>query len=54
MMYGFGLNGHIAKMNLFTIHELLSAGDRLMSVSVLLGYAASMVATGDRQVHKFF
>uniref|UniRef100_A0A9J2PB42 Anaphase-promoting complex subunit 1 n=1 Tax=Ascaris lumbricoides TaxID=6252 RepID=A0A9J2PB42_ASCLU len=52
MMYGFGLNGHIAKMNLFTIHELLSAGDRLMSVSVLLGYAASMVATGDRQIHK--
>uniref|UniRef100_A0A915BVM4 Anaphase-promoting complex subunit 1 n=1 Tax=Parascaris univalens TaxID=6257 RepID=A0A915BVM4_PARUN len=52
MMYGFGLNGHIAKMNLFTIHELLSAGDRLMSVSVLLGYAANMVATGDRQIHK--
>ncbi|VDM38345.1 unnamed protein product [Toxocara canis] len=52
MIYAFGLNGHMAKINLFTIHELLSAGDRLMSASVLLGYAANMLATGDRQIYK--
>ncbi|VDK41945.1 unnamed protein product [Anisakis simplex] len=52
MMYAFGLNGHISKMNLFTIHELLSAGDRLMSVSVLLGCSANMLATGDQQIYK--
>ncbi|VDD91006.1 unnamed protein product [Enterobius vermicularis] len=39
LLYAFGLNGHIASMNLYTIHELLSGDDRLTSVGILLGYA---------------
>ncbi|VDN06077.1 unnamed protein product [Thelazia callipaeda] len=52
LMYAFGLNGHITNMNLFMIHELLSRGDPLMSIAVLLGCGISRRATSDVQVHK--
>ncbi|MFH4976689.1 hypothetical protein AB6A40_003398 [Gnathostoma spinigerum] len=52
LMLAFGLNGHITNMNLFTIHELLTANDRLMSISILLGYAVSRRGTADLQVYK--
>lgn len=49
LLYAFGLNGHIASMNLYTIHELLSGDDRLTSVGILLGYAVSKRATSEMQ-----
>ncbi|KAK6103385.1 Anaphase-promoting complex subunit 1 family protein [Brugia pahangi] len=52
LMYAFGLNGHITSMNLFTIHELLSSGDPVMSIAILLGCGASRRATADVQMYK--
>ncbi|VDK66876.1 unnamed protein product [Onchocerca ochengi] len=52
LMYAFGLNGHITNMNLFMIHELLSSGDPVMSIAILLGCGASRRATADVQMYK--
>ncbi|MCP9261396.1 Anaphase-promoting complex subunit 1 [Dirofilaria immitis] len=52
LMYAFGLNGHITNMNLFMIHELLSSGDPVMSIAILLGCGVSRRATADVQMYK--
>uniref|UniRef100_A0A158Q8W3 Anaphase-promoting complex subunit 1 n=1 Tax=Elaeophora elaphi TaxID=1147741 RepID=A0A158Q8W3_9BILA len=52
LMYAFGLNGHITSMNLFMIHELLSSGDPVMSIAILLGCGVSRRATADIQMYK--
>ncbi|VBB30275.1 unnamed protein product [Acanthocheilonema viteae] len=52
LMYAFGLNGHITNMNLFMIHELLSSGDPIMSIAILLGCGVSRRATADVQMYK--
>ncbi|VDK70093.1 unnamed protein product [Litomosoides sigmodontis] len=52
LMYAFGLNGHITSMNLFMIHELLSSGDPVMSIAILLGCGVSRRTTADVQMYK--
>ncbi|CAD6192547.1 unnamed protein product [Caenorhabditis auriculariae] len=52
MALGFGLNGHLANINLYGAHELLCSLDRMRSVGLLLGLAASKFASCDAQIHK--
>jgi len=49
-LFGMGLNGHLAQLNLFNIHEYLAKSDLLTSVAVLLGIAAAKRGSADLQV----
>lgn len=46
-LFGLGLNGHLANLALFNIHEYLVKGDSMTSVAVLLGISAAKCKTND-------
>jgi len=49
----YGLTGHIKEVNVYNIHELLTKGDRFLTIALLMGCAVANKGTSDIQVRKF-
>lgn len=49
-LLSFGLTGHIKEVNVYNIHELITKGDRFLTIALLLGCAIAHRGTSDIQV----